>query len=271
MNLAAELDRRAWVEQIMGLPVSVHLRGPRVRTDPVGGTGGAGLRRAAGGRRGVQHVPAGQRAGRLGARRARRRPRRRRRCARWWTLCDGPGCGPTGGSTPRGLPTPAPAARFDPSGLVKGWAVERAAGIWPTCPTATTLPQRRRGRAAWTAPGGTAWRVGVEDPARPRAVLDVLERRAARSPPRAPRTAARTSSTRAPAGPPTSCGRSPWSGPTCSGPTCTRPRPSPGAPDALDWLDTLDGYAGLLVDTSGRVRATPNWPGTRPAAQTRAG
>jgi hypothetical protein len=41
--------------------------------------------------------------------------------------------------------------------------------------------------------------------------------------------------------------------------------------DALDWLATLDGYAGLLVDAAGRLRATPNWPGTRPAAQTRAG
>ncbi|WP_210406336.1 FAD:protein FMN transferase, partial [Micromonospora sp. MH33] len=40
--------------------------------------------------------------------------------------------------------------------------------------------------------------------------------------------------------------------------------------DALDWLAALDGYAALLVDAAGRVRATPNWPGSRAAAQTRA-
>lgn len=40
--------------------------------------------------------------------------------------------------------------------------------------------------------------------------------------------------------------------------------------DALDWLATLDGYAALLVDAAGGVRGTPNWPGSRPAAQTRA-
>ncbi|MFI2664090.1 hypothetical protein [Micromonospora carbonacea] len=28
----------------------------------------------------------------------------------------------------------------------------------------------------------------------------------------------------------------------------------------------LDGYAALLVTADGRVRATPGWPGTRPAA-----
>jgi thiamine biosynthesis lipoprotein len=28
------MDRRAWVEQIMGMPISLHLRGPGVRGDP---------------------------------------------------------------------------------------------------------------------------------------------------------------------------------------------------------------------------------------------
>lgn len=40
--------------------------------------------------------------------------------------------------------------------------------------------------------------------------------------------------------------------------------------DALDWLATLDGYAALLVDAAGRIRATPDWPGSRPAGQTAA-
>ena len=35
MSVTTELDRRAWVMQVMGLPVSVHLRGPEVRTDAV--------------------------------------------------------------------------------------------------------------------------------------------------------------------------------------------------------------------------------------------
>jgi thiamine biosynthesis lipoprotein len=35
MGQSLELDRRAWVVQVMGLPVSVHLRGPGVRSDAV--------------------------------------------------------------------------------------------------------------------------------------------------------------------------------------------------------------------------------------------
>lgn len=32
MTARLEMPRRSWVQQIMGMPVSVHLRGPDVRT-----------------------------------------------------------------------------------------------------------------------------------------------------------------------------------------------------------------------------------------------
>ena len=50
------MSRRAWVEQVMGMPVSIHLRGPQVR----GPRGGAGrrrrIRRAGPARRPLQHL-----------------------------------------------------------------------------------------------------------------------------------------------------------------------------------------------------------------------
>ncbi|MEE3917921.1 hypothetical protein V2I01_02290 [Micromonospora sp. BRA006-A] len=120
-------DRRAWVEHVMGLPVSVHLRGPGVR-DPaveegwpaswpscgpptrcsarIGRTAcWAAARRTA--RPGRHRRPAGARGGRA----ARDGPRAHRRMVR------------------RPPPAAAPGRhRLRPSGLVKGWAVERAAG-----------------------------------------------------------------------------------------------------------------------------------------------
>ncbi|WP_375373570.1 FAD:protein FMN transferase [Micromonospora sp. ATA51] len=133
------------------------------------------------------------------------------------------------------------------------------------------LPQRRRGRAAVDRAGRPAWRVGVENPGRPERLLDVLERE---------RGAVATSGTSRRgahivdphAGRPAEAVRSV----TVVGPDLlwadvyATAAVARGA-DALDWLATLDGYAGLLVDAAGRLRATPNWPGTRPAAQTRAG
>jgi thiamine biosynthesis lipoprotein len=74
--------------------------------------------------------------------------------------------------------SPAPAGRFDPTGYVKGWAVERAAAILSAAGSARHLVngggdvQCAGGRAA-TAPAlGSGprvlpWRVGIADPFRP--------------------------------------------------------------------------------------------------------
>jgi thiamine biosynthesis lipoprotein len=69
--------------------------------------------------------------------------------------------------------TDHPAGRFDPTGYVKGWAVERAAAILSAAGSASHLVngggdvQCAGARAVESAPDGTGtvpWRVGIADP-----------------------------------------------------------------------------------------------------------
>ncbi|GGM44483.1 FAD:protein FMN transferase [Dactylosporangium sucinum] len=256
----ATVPRRAWVEQVMGLPVSIHVRGD----DPD----------SPGVRRGVEAAFAGLRhadavfspyrddsdltrweRGDLAAGAA------DPTFAEVLALCDEARERTGGWFDPRGLPDPRTGApRFDPSGLVKGWAVERAAG-----------PLRRLQRYSWCINAGgdvlvhaedhhPAWRVGIEDPTHPALLLHVLERRDG---------AVATSGTahrgghildpytRRPAGAVRSV--------TVTGPdllwadvyaTAAAAR----GPRGLHWLDTLDGYAALLVSASGLRQVTTAWP-----------
>jgi FAD:protein FMN transferase len=96
--------------------------------------------------------------------------------------------------------TAAPWGRFDPSGYVKGWAVERAAGILSAAGSAShlvngggdvqcaggrpgTAPPSSAGQAvpgAGQAPGGATvppWRVGIADPLRRGRLALVVEAR----------------------------------------------------------------------------------------------
>ena len=70
--------------------------------------------------------------------------------------------------------TAAPAGRFDPTGYVKGWAVERAAALLTAAGSASVLVngggdvQCAGGRPAPGVPGPPApWRIGIADPFRP--------------------------------------------------------------------------------------------------------
>jgi thiamine biosynthesis lipoprotein len=160
--------RRAWVEQVMGLPVSIHVRGPGVH--------GAGVDRAVAAAFGIlremdrvfstwQH---GSDVMRL------RRGE-----------VDLAGCDPlvaasvrlgaeaarvTGGAFTTLLPDGGDLV-FDPTGLVKGWAVDRAtlplldlpgvsfcvnAGGDLVVGAHTDLPD--------DGPGAVVWRIGIEDP-----------------------------------------------------------------------------------------------------------
>jgi FAD:protein FMN transferase len=71
--------------------------------------------------------------------------------------------------------TASPGGRFDPSGYVKGWAVERAASLLSRAGSADHLVngggdvQCAGGRAA-----GEPWRVGIADPFRPAALALVV-------------------------------------------------------------------------------------------------
>ncbi|WP_432969018.1 FAD:protein FMN transferase [Dactylosporangium sp. CA-233914] len=177
-------------------------------------------------------------------------------------LCDEARERTGGWFEPRGLPDPRTAApRFDPSGLVKGWAVERAA-----------QHLRQLQRYSWclnaggdvlvhAEPGTPAWRIGIEDPANPGRVLAVVERHGG---------AVATSGTAHRGGhirdPHTGESATAVRSVTVAGPqllwadvyaTAAAAR----GPLALRWLETLDGHAGLLVSASGLCQVTAAWPG----------
>lgn len=171
-TVAGSAGRRAWVEQVMGLPVSVHLRGEGSRSQ------GADAR--------VQAVYDELRAvdvlfspylpdsqvsridrGRLAV--ADAHPLVREvvaLCQRARLL--------TGGSFDTWRPGPDGRRRFDPTGLVKGWAVQRAAEHLAAglgCDVSINA-----GGDVAMCPGHDPrpWRIGIEDPAEPRRVLAVV-------------------------------------------------------------------------------------------------
>ncbi|MCW2777795.1 MAG: ApbE family lipoprotein [Frankiales bacterium] len=69
----------------------------------------------------------------------------------------------TGGHFDAALPQPDGTRLLDPSGLVKGWAVERAAAALRALPDADWLVVAG-GDVLGEATAGPAWRVAVEDP-----------------------------------------------------------------------------------------------------------
>ncbi len=75
------------------------------------------------------------------------------------------------------LPGPDGRVRLDPTGVVKGWAAERAAAALRALPDTDSCLSAGGDVTCWTAdPAGPPWRIGVEDPedpARLRAVVPV--------------------------------------------------------------------------------------------------
>ncbi|HEY0935883.1 MAG TPA: FAD:protein FMN transferase [Trebonia sp.] len=78
--------------------------------------------------------------------------------------------------------TDSPWGRFDPSGYVKGWAVEHAAGVLSAAGSASHLVNgggdvQCVGRRPGAGPGAaeSRWRVGVADPLRPGRLALVVE------------------------------------------------------------------------------------------------
>jgi FAD:protein FMN transferase len=153
------------------------------------------------------------------------------------------------------LPDPSGGTRFDPSGLVKGWAVERAAAKLGRCDH-------------YVNAGGDlvvrgTWRVGVEDPAkpdRPLAIVDVTD-------------AAVATSGGAHRGvhiidPHTGLPARGLASVTVIGPSLTwadvyaTAAVARGAA-AVTWLAGIPGYEALLVGDDGGLFATPGWPGRR--------
>jgi thiamine biosynthesis lipoprotein len=251
------LPRRAWVEQIMGLPVSVHVRGP----DPSQASSRvaalfADLRRA-------DEVFSPYREG--------------SDLSRWergelaladtdpllahvFELCDEARERTAGWFDPRRLPDPVTgSSRYNPSGLVKGWAVQRAAERLQDLPGYGWCVNAG-GDVVLQAPDDQpAWRVGVEDPADPRAILRVVARR----------TGGVATSGSAHRGahiidphtgqPATGVRSVTVVGPDLMWADVYATAAAAWGPWALDWLETLAGYAALVVSASGRQQATGNW------------
>ena len=169
-------EHRAWVEQLMGMPVSVHLRGDGARSE----TADARVQAAFDELRAVDVLFSPYRSdsqvseidrGELAV--ADSHPLVREVVDLCRTAASLTGGAFDAWRQVEGAPPGT--ARFDPTGLVKGWAVQRAAdhlGAGLGCDVAVNAGgdvAAHRGTRA-VAP----WRVGVEDPADPTRVLAVL-------------------------------------------------------------------------------------------------
>lgn len=256
--------RRAWVEQVMGMPVSIHLRGPRAGSgeaarrvaqvyrelasvdmvfstyrprSPVSLVAAGELALADAGA-GVQEVAA---------------------------LCE-LARERTDGAFDAWLPGADPQQRrFDPSGLVKGWAAERAAARLDELDGVDHYLNAGGdiALAADLAAARPPWRIGIEDPRDPANLVSVLELAAGGV--ATSGTAHRGGHVLDPAtGRPAESLRSVTvTGPSLMWADVYATAALVRGEAALDWLETLEGYAGLLVSSDG-VQATTGWAGEVP-------
>jgi FAD:protein FMN transferase len=174
------LERLVHVEHVMGMPVSIHARGPAARTDP---EVHAAVARAVAGLHDVDAAFSTYRADsavsriRRGELALEAAPADVREvaglCLRARELTDGwfDGWLPDAPRGPR---------LFEPTGLVKGWAVERACTLLSGALPAHDVLVDAGGDVA-LACGRTdtpAWSVGIEDPRERSRLLATLELRA---------------------------------------------------------------------------------------------
>ncbi|MEI2732584.1 MAG: FAD:protein FMN transferase [Dermatophilaceae bacterium] len=163
------MSRRAFVEQVMGLPVSIHLRGEDLTSETVERTVAAALTEL---RRMDDLFSTWQSDSPVS---------RLRRGELSVSQCDplvaeAQAIGEqarelTAGAFTTTLPDPDGIPRFDPTGLVKGWAVDRAGAVLASLPGVAWCVNAGgdvlAGRHRHVPPVGDAaapWRVGIEDP-----------------------------------------------------------------------------------------------------------
>ena len=255
------MPRRAWVEQVMGLPVSIHLRGPGVRDGWVADAVAAAYDEL----RAVDALFSTYRAdsevSRVNAgdlRLADAHPMLREVAA----LCDEAG-DRTDGCFDARLPSPHGGTWWDPSGVVKGWVTDRVAARLSRL-AGHDVSVNAGGDLA-LAPGrpdSTPWRIGIDDPDHPGRMLTVVAVCAGGV--ATSGTAARGRHIHDPrTGEPADALRAA----TVVGPsllwadvyaTAAMVR-GPGG--ARDWLATVEGYEGLFVTPDGAVTTTSGFPG----------
>ena len=162
---AAELPRRAWVEQVMGLPISVHVRGDAatsIRVERAVHELFESLRRA------DQRFSTYRSDSEVSARRRGEDGDPSADMLEVLALCE-QARSRTDGAFDPDLP-----GGFDPSGLVKGWAVERATEPLREAAAGSDWLVNAGGDILLHAEAGRTWRVGIEDPRNPDRTLRAL-------------------------------------------------------------------------------------------------
>jgi thiamine biosynthesis lipoprotein len=261
VTVTGDLPRRAFVAHVMGLPISVHVRGPQARSSTVTALvddaftrlraddatfstyrGDSAVSRI---RRGELTIhDAGERVRRVAA------------------LCD-EAEQRTGGAFSAWLRDADGTVAFDPTGLVKGWVVEQAFDEL-TGRLVSLAPQQDAHDVLISAGGDVVvgcersdtpdWVVGIEDPRdRTRVVLSVPLRRGA--------VATSGTAARGPhiVDPATGRPVADLLSATVIGPSLTWADVYATAAfvrgdQALDWVATLPGHAGVVVTPDGDVR-----------------
>jgi thiamine biosynthesis lipoprotein len=162
--MTAIAPRRSWVQQIMGMPISVHVRGDRVPADPqIPGVVEAVFAQL----REVDNLFSTYRAD-SEVSRLNRAELAVRDChplvREVVELCE-QARERTDGYFDARLPHGASGHWFDPSGLVKGWAVERASVLLAEIDDHDYYLNAGGDMAlAVRSPSSPAWQVGIEDP-----------------------------------------------------------------------------------------------------------
>jgi FAD:protein FMN transferase len=253
----AEHRRQAFVEQIMGLPISVHVRGPRARTPQVAAEVAAFYAALRADDERFSTWKPGSTVSRI-QRGELRLPDVEPRVREVAELCQQAGRR-TGGSFSAWLPGPDGEPLFDPTGLVKGWAVEQAFDRMME-----HLGQLGAHDALVSAGGDVTvaclrtdtpdWVIGIEDPEdRRRVLLRVALRRGAVA---TSGTAARGQHILDPAtGEPANGLRSASViGASLTWADVYATAAFVRGANAAAWATTIPGHAAVLVDLNGTVR-----------------
>jgi FAD:protein FMN transferase len=256
----ATIPRRAWVQQIMGLPVSIHLRGPDLASGPVESAVAAVFA-------GLRHIDAVLSPYRDDSDLSRWERRELDlhaadpSLAEVVALCEQAIERTDGWFDPHDLPDPRTGApRYDPSGLVKGWAAERAARHLASLDGYGWCLNAGGDVLAHAPADQPPWRVGIEHPGRPSRVmraLDIRDGAVATSggthrgahiiDPHSHRPAAAARAVTV-------------TGPTLLWADVYATAAAARGPGALPWIDSQAGYAALFVLPSGLVRTSADWP-----------
>jgi thiamine biosynthesis lipoprotein len=251
-------SRAAYVEQVMGMPISVHVRGADAEGAPARAAVAAVFAelRAVDARFStyrsdseIARIGAGTLAPAEAAAEVREVV----------ALCD-EAYRRTGGAFDAWLRGDDGRPRFDPTGLVKGWAVERASRHLAAIADHDFCLNAAGDVIVRCAEDAPAWRVGVEDPVIADMLAAIVELRdgaVATS-----GTAARGAHIVDPAsGEPARALRSV----TVAGPSLTWADVYATAAfvrgaDAVAFLESVEGYEGLVIDAAGVKRSTAGWP-----------